>query len=316
MITLLVLIESILMESIDDDAMKSSVLVSTNQIQLQQEPIIIDLESESTSTSPFISSLVHVNNSSTNKNHQITYGVLAESSSSKQMNKHRAASYLPQWEKEPEAYYRTMILDPSGKPRESRQCWLRKKVDENGIITIGCYLCNKYRMVKSANGRVNPWATYDYSVLALNKIKDHGSQNEKHIEAQQLELNNTSQTQPDWKTIQSKTNTKHQQSIQNLMFSAVYICQQDHPLNSFESLCNLQEKNGVSLLPAEVSGVSYRNDCAALCFLQYTARILHQELVEKLNKSPILGEYFYSSLTFSICSLYRLVNGRIYISYL
>jgi len=42
---------------------KSSILVSTNQIQQQQkEPAIIDLESESTSTSLLLSSPIHINN--------------------------------------------------------------------------------------------------------------------------------------------------------------------------------------------------------------------------------------------------------------
>ena len=304
------------MGSIDNDVMKPVVLVSTNQIQQQQEPVIIDLESESTSTSPFMSSPIHVNNNCKKKKDHITHSVSSELSSMTQMNKHRAAAYLPQWEKEPETYYRTMTIDSLGELQESRQCWLRQKEDENGKITIGCFLCNKYRMMKNANGRINPWATCDYSVLALNKIKEHGLHNEKHIEAQKLELHSKSKIQPDWKTTQSAMNTKHQQSIQNLMFSAIFICQQDHPLNTMESLCNLQEKNGVNLLPAEVSGVSYRNDCAALCFLQHTARILHQELVEKLNRSPILGDYSYFPLTSSTCSLFRVDDGRIHISYL
>ena len=145
-------------------------------------------------------------------------------------------------------------------------------------------------MLKNANGIINSWATYDYSLLSLNKIKKHGLNNEKHIEAQKLELNSKSKVQSDWETTQLRTNIKDQESIQNLMFNAIFICQQDHPINSFGSLCNLQEKIGISLLPAEVSGVSYRNDCAALGFLQHTARILHQELVERLNHSPILGD--------------------------
>jgi hypothetical protein len=304
------------MKSIDNYVTKSSVLVSTNQIQQQQTPTIIDLEAESTSTSPFMFSPINVNNNHMKRKKQIAHGVSSEPSSLKQINKRRATGYLHQWEKEPTAFYRTMILDSLGELKESRQCWLRKKEDENGKITLGCFLCNRYRMTKNANGHDNPWATYDYSVLALNKIKEHGLFNEKHIEAQQLELDSKSKIQPDWKTTQSAANAKHQQAIQNLIFNAIFICQQDHPLNSFGPLCNLQEKNGVDLLPAEVSGVSYRNDCAALCFLQYTARILHQELVEKLNRSPILGNYFYFPLNLSTCCVFRLDDGRIHISYL
>ena len=98
-----------------------------------------------------------------------------------------------------------------------------------------------------------------------------------------LEPDSKSKIQPGWETTQLRTNIKHQDLIQNLMFNAIFICQQDYLINSFEPLCNFQEKMGINLLPTEVSGISYRNDCAALCFLQYIARILCQELVEKLN---------------------------------
>jgi hypothetical protein len=37
-------------------------------------------------------------------------------------------------------------------------------------------------------------------------------------------------------------------------------------LSSFEQLCNLQEKNGLKLLPAKVPCVGYHNDCAASLF--------------------------------------------------
>jgi hypothetical protein len=146
---------------------------------------------------------------------------------------------------------------------------------------------------KSANGQSNPWADYSYSVLALNKIKEHGSTNEKHIEAQKIELDRTSQVQPDWPSTQAKVISKNQESIQILISTAIVLCQHDHPLNAFEAWCNLQEKNGVNFLPAEVSGVSYRNPCAALCFLQHTARVLHHELVGKLSHSPVLGKCFF-----------------------
>ncbi len=45
----------------------------------------------------------------------------------------------------------------------------------------------------------------------------------------------------------------------------------------------------MKLLPAEVSGVSYRNDTAALTFLQHIASILRDDLIEKIKKSPIQG---------------------------
>jgi hypothetical protein len=297
-----ILTEAILTKSIDNDMSKSTDLISANQIH-QQESMIIDLENES------MSPPILVNSNHIKKKDQKIPNVSSELLSSKQNNKRRATEYLVQWEKEVEAFYRTMNRNSLGELQEVSKCWLRKKVDENGKITLGCFLCNTHGMVNDGNGQINLWATYDYPVLALNKIKAHALHNEKHIEAQQLELDKKFKFQPDWEATQSKTYSKHQQAIQNMMFSAIFICQQDHPLNSFEALCNLQEKNGINLLPAESSGVSYRNDCAALCFLQYTARILHQELVEKLNRSPILGEYFYLSLTFPTHSHCRLDDG-------
>ena len=66
--------------------------------------------------------------------------------------------------------------------QESRVCWLQKKADESGKITIGCGLCNRYGMIKNTNGQVKKWAISDYHVLALNQIEEHATQNEKHIE--------------------------------------------------------------------------------------------------------------------------------------
>ncbi|CAF2948053.1 unnamed protein product [Rotaria sp. Silwood2] len=73
------------------------------------------------------------------------------------------------------------------------------------------------------------------------------------------------------------------------MLSCIYLCQNDNSLNNIELLCILLEKLGVNLLPAEVSGVTYRNDTAALCFVQHIATVLHQELVEKMKNSTALG---------------------------
>ncbi|CAF4257995.1 unnamed protein product [Rotaria sp. Silwood2] len=64
---------------------------------------------------------------------------------------------------------------------------------------------------------------------------------------------------------------------------------EDHPLASIEPLCILLEKLGVQLLPAQVSGVSYRNSHAAMGFIQHIASFLHEELVEKIQLSPVLG---------------------------
>ncbi|CAF0828501.1 unnamed protein product [Rotaria sordida] len=63
---------------------------------------------------------------------------------------------------------------------------------------------------------------------------------------------------------------------------------------SWELLTDAQYKTyifdhcGVNLLPAEVSGVTYRNDTAALCFLQHIAAVLHQDLIEKIKNSTSL----------------------------
>jgi len=77
------------------------------------------------------------------------------------------------------------------------------------------------------------------------------------------------------------------------MFSCIFLCQQDYSLNSLEPLCNLIEKLGVTLLPAEVPSVSYRNNKAALCFVQHIADVLHKELVEKIKLSPVVGKLMY-----------------------
>jgi hypothetical protein len=52
----------------------------------------------------------------------------------------------------------------------------------------------------------------------------------------------------------------------------------------FAPLCDLLEKTGVNLLPAEVGGTGYRNDNAALIFLQYIAAVLHDNLMKKFKK--------------------------------
>ncbi|CAF4521347.1 unnamed protein product [Rotaria socialis] len=43
------------------------------------------------------------------------------------------------------------------------------------------------------------------------------------------------------------------------------------------------------MLNVEIAGVSYRNDTAALCYLEYIASYLHEELAHKLKASPVLG---------------------------
>ena len=66
------------------------------------------------------------------------------------------------------------------------------------------------------------------------------------------------------------------------MLSCILLYQQDYSLNNLESLCNLMEKLGETLLPAEVANVSYRNNKASLCCVQHIEHILYKELVEKI----------------------------------
>lgn len=127
------------------------------------------------------------------------------------------------------------------------------------------------------------------AILSLDKIKLHKEKNEVHKQAEQQELILSCRAQPRWLTTQQKQLNKHELAIQNLMFACIHLCQQDNSMNSIEPLCVLLEKLGVELLPAEVSGVSYRNGKAALCFIQHIAAYLHKELIEKVKASPVCG---------------------------
>jgi hypothetical protein len=127
------------------------------------------------------------------------------------------------------------------------------------------------------------------TTFSFDTIKKHKEKTEVHKQAEQQEINVSSGTQPDWVVTQQRQLNKHEQAIQNLMMTCIYLCQQDNSINSLESLCILLEKLGVTLLPAEVSGVSYRNNKAALCFIQHISNILHEELVDKIKASPAVG---------------------------
>ncbi|CAF3952919.1 unnamed protein product [Rotaria sordida] len=59
----------------------------------------------------------------------------------------------------------------------------------------------------------------------------HFSNNEVHKQAQELELQIASHSQSTWSTIQIKERKKYEIAIQNLILSAVYLCQQDQPIN-------------------------------------------------------------------------------------
>ncbi len=97
------------------------------------------------------------------------------------------------------------------------------------------------------------------------------------------------------------------------MCSCVYLYQNDHSLNSLSPLCNLLEKIGVKILPSDFCGVNYRNNDAALILLQHTAIVLHDSLVRKLKKSPVLGKYLWLYVPLSVAErcfhLPRLVDG-------
>ncbi|CAM4903492.1 unnamed protein product [Rotaria socialis] len=228
----------------------------------------------------------------------------------KRSSSHRKR-YLSSWENDPASFCSSYVYDSLGTKQIKYSCWLYKKSNENdGSVMLGCRLCEQYRMIKNKNGKENTWATKGFNVLALDKIKEHRV-NEKHKEAEELELQRTSMNQPDWISTRTIILSRQEESIKNLMYSCIYLCQSDHPLNSFIPLCDLLEKTGVKLLPADVNGVSYRNDCAALSFLQHIASVLHQDLLQKLSKSPVLGFMMDESTSRSIEK-----NCIVYVRYL
>ncbi|CAF1399341.1 unnamed protein product [Rotaria sordida] len=71
-----------------------------------------------------------------------------------------------------------------------------------------------------------------YRWLSDNEIiKKEYKDNEVHKQAQELELQIASHSQSTWSTIQIKERKKYEIAIQNLILSAVYLCQQDQPIN-------------------------------------------------------------------------------------
>lgn len=214
---------------------------------------------------------------------------LRRSSKAKKQSNHRK-QYLKSGEDNPAAFYVSFEYDTYGVKHSQSIWWLYKKTDvDAGTVMLACSFCEKYCMTKNTNGKENTWATKGFNVLALDKIKEHRS-NEKHREAEQLEVQRTSMEQPGWLSTRAVIHSRQQESIMNLMLASVFLCQTDHSLNSFSHLCDLLEKTGTKLLPAEVSGVSYRNNTAALTFLQHVASVLHIDLVNKLKESPVLGK--------------------------
>ena len=139
-------------------------------------------------------------------------------------------------------------------------------------------------------GKVNVWSTTGMKTLSLDKIKLHRENHEAHKQAEEQELLLSGRAQPNWHLTQHKQLNKHEAAIQNLMRACVHLCQHDISLNCFSPSCILLEGSGVTLLPAEVSGVSYRNDDAARCFTQNIAEYLHEELLEKVKASAVVGK--------------------------
>jgi hypothetical protein len=137
-------------------------------------------------------------------------------------------------------------------------------------------------------GKENIWCTTGNGIFLLDKIKQH-KENDVHRQAEETELNISSRMQPSWTETQTKQISKQEQAVQNLMLASVYICRQYQSLNSLEELCVLFEKLGIQLLPSVISDVNYRNNDAALCFLQHVAFHLHEELVKKVKDSPVVG---------------------------
>jgi len=197
--------------------------------------------------------------------------------------------YLPSWEKEAVCFYKTYVYDTHNVIHEKKLCWLYNKKNTNGDDRLYCKICEKYQRRLTTNGKTNLWCSGGYGILKISKIKEHAASS-AHQEAQQLELKSSSNTQPNWLVTQNKELNKHEISIQNLILSAIYICQQDQSINSFEKLCILMEAVGVKLLPAELGGVSYRNDNAALEFLRHVSAYLHDELVGKIKQSSSIGK--------------------------
>ena len=120
------------------------------------------------------------------------------------------------------------------------------------------------------------WFSSGTKILSQDKIKQHKEKSEVHKQAEEQEVLLSSRAQPNWQITREGEVGKHEQAIQHLMFACIYLCQEDYLLASIEPLCTLLEKLGVQLLPALVSGVSYRNNRAAIGFIQHIANFLHQ----------------------------------------
>lgn len=263
----------------------TNVLIEEQELIVHDEPeknILIDLSHEKDINIPS-NTIIHCNHDMEIVNKATTRTQTSTKLSTKK------GRYLSSWEQKPESFYKTYTFDRSNHKYEKLLCWLYNKKDEDGEDGLGCRLCETHHKRLNSNGKLNLWCTSSYQTLKLSKIRNH-KESEVHKKAQQLEIETVLKSQPDWKTTQIKERTKHEASIQNLILSAVFVCQQDQSIKSFEKLCILTETLGVKLLPAEASGVSYRNDTAALEFLHHVSSYLHEEVVEKAKRSPSLGK--------------------------
>jgi hypothetical protein len=280
------------MENLEDP---STITENSSSLLIEiEEDEEVQIESNSRIGSPHHVKPLGINN----KINTLPFSLESRRSSKEKKSHTHRKQYLSSWEDHPASFYLTYSYDTLGIKRSKTERWLQKKTDEStGITTLGCYLCKEHNMIACKNGKENTWATKGFSVLALDKIKEHHL-SDAHKKAEELEIQITSKNQTDWISTRTAVLSGQEESIHNLIYSSIYLCQNDHSLNSFTPLCNLLEKVGVKLLPAEVSGVSYRNDSAALTFLQHVASVLHDDLVKKLKESPVLGKYseqtFYS----------------------
>ncbi|CAF1116382.1 unnamed protein product, partial [Rotaria magnacalcarata] len=194
------------------------------------------------------------------------------------------ATYQKNWETKSEAMYKTFEFDLFGSQKEKLICWLY--TTDN--TSMRCRLCEKFSKTRNSNGQENQWCMSGYKTLKLDKVKQH-QQNDVHKDAQAKELEVTSKLQSKWIDAQTKARSKHREAIENLIIASIFTFQMNDALNSFSPLCSLMEKTGTKLLPAEVSGISYRNDDAALCFLQNVSQFLHEELIEKIKASSTVS---------------------------
>jgi hypothetical protein len=287
-------LERFIMEQINFEGTSNNALLSIDDVEIIQEKEdsndSICLSDDNDQISFQQEEIINSNRSKTNISINYSSNNKARTSDQTPLKslKKQDRRYVSSWEKLPESFYRTYTFDAKGNRQEKRFCWLYTKKNEDNKVTMRCKLCETYKTTNS-NGKTNLWATSGYELMKVSKVKEH-HHNEAHKIAQNHELQTASRSQPTWLETQIKERSKYEESIQNLILLAIHVCQQDQSLNSYQNLCTLVEAVGVKLLTAELGGISYRNDNAALEFLRHAASCLHQEVIEKVNKSPSIGK--------------------------